>query len=644
MNTPRSMTVHRMVSTWMIGVCCSLWLLSPILAKAQPGWLTDGLVAYLPFDRSVDNQSANQLIVEAFHIRPIANRFHVLGAAMHFDEGLGSAVVIREASPDGGSLPSAGANRSFSLWYRMDEGLPREPWRPISLVYSGKQDFLTDQGGRSLSIGFTSYGGFKVDFSSPQSGAGGYFGAVDAALFEPMWSHLVVVVETNTVTTFHNGRQIAWQEMPDPNLQINTAEGDFWIGGFFDMASFQGALDDIRIYDRALSESEVLQLHAYESQQPENLFLTSGLVAYYPFSGDATDHSLNQNDLSGTLEPGLDLNGNLLAGKFSRIENILQSTLSPNPFNDRFSVSMWAQWESPSSVRQNVIEIESQRIAQAGAVALGRNGAGFPPDQAGELGFHADYWLSANQVNRQANFGPDSDQLVPDLTWTHLTVVRGETWQLFVNGLPAYESDYFPLSPDFSSGRITIGGSASLTDASEALAEATLDEIRIYNRALTSNEVAALYAYETRPRRAEAKAEVVDGLVTRVIITDPGNGYSTTPAIILTGGGGQGAEALAVIQNGIITSIEITNPGSGYTYLPRVRIADAARDNWLQIRYTRVAVTLGMTLGRVYQLESSANMVDWLPAGNPFVAEEETLEQEFVIEETGRYFRLHEIP
>ena len=51
---------------------------------------------------------------------------------------------------------------------------------------------------------------------------------------------------------------------------------------------FKGSIDDIRIYNRALSSNEVAQLYNIESIPPAG-FETNGLVAYYPFNGNAND-------------------------------------------------------------------------------------------------------------------------------------------------------------------------------------------------------------------------------------------------------------------------------------------------------------------------------------------------------------------
>jgi subtilase family serine protease len=56
-------------------------------------------------------------------------------------------------------------------------------------------------------------------------------------------------------------------------------------------------------------------------------------------------------------------------------------------------------------------------------------------------------------------------------------------------------------------------------------------------------------------------------------VVSGGSGY-TTPAVILTGGGGIGATATARVSNGVILGIVLTNPGSGYTSAPIVSFRD----------------------------------------------------------------------
>ena len=53
---------------------------------------------------------------------------------------------------------------------------------------------------------------------------------------------------------------------------------------------------------------------------------------------------------------------------------------------------------------------------------------------------------------------------------------------------------------------------------------------------------------------------------------------------------------------------------------------------------------LKVVLGRKYQLQASKDLKVWTATGPDFVAESESLTQEFVVAEVGSYFRLVEVP
>jgi len=63
---------------------------------------------------------------------------------------------------------------------------------------------------------------------------------------------------------------------------------------------------------------------------------------------------------------------------------------------------------------------------------------------------------------------------------------------------------------------------------------------------------------------------VSGGIITSLIITSGGSGYSNPPTISFTGGDGSGGAGNVVVSNGIITSVSITSGGSGYSSPPTV--------------------------------------------------------------------------
>lgn len=141
-----------------------------------------------------------------------------------------------------------------------------------------------------------------------------------------------------------------------------------------------------------------------------------------------------------------------------------------------------------------------------------------------------------------------------------------------------------------------------------------IDEVSIYNRALSASEIQAIYnagssgkcmypgpptivlqptnqsvgldsdtsftvfATNTAPLayqwyfnpannagQASAYALTIDGFVYDVVVTNGGFGYGNVPAVSIVGGNGHSAAGYATISNGILTSITVTNAGFGYS-------------------------------------------------------------------------------
>jgi hypothetical protein len=73
-------------------------------------------------------------------------------------------------------------------------------------------------------------------------------------------------------------------------------------------------------------------------------------------------------------------------------------------------------------------------------------------------------------------------------------------------------------------------------------------------------------------RMATGTAVINSGFVTSITLLDGGVGYTSTPTVTFTDGGGSGATATASLVDGAVTGFTITSPGSGYTSAPTVSI------------------------------------------------------------------------
>ena len=141
-----------------------------------------------------------------------------------------------------------------------------------------------------------------------------------------------------------------------------------------------------------------------------------------------------------------------------------------------------------------------------------------------------------------------------------------------------------------------------------------IDDIRIYNRALSPYEVAQLYAIES-PRTANGTASLAGGFVVGVSINFGGYGYTNAPLVRFIGGGGSEAGAFAVVSNGVVTSITVTNAGYGYTNTPLVVIEPPFIPNpVLSIAPMSFLAFSNLTMGGAYQMQQFAG---WYWANQP---------------------------
>lgn len=146
------------------------------------------------------------------------------------------------------------------------------------------------------------------------------------------------------------------------------------------------------------------------------------------------------------------------------------------------------------------------------------------------------------------------------------------------------------------------------------------------------------------PRPAAATAQIVNGFLVGIQITDPGAGYTAPPAVIISGGGGIGAIAVAEIADGHVTSFVIFSAGIGYTSPPQIQIAPPGGFSLLlRLEATHVQLKLHVVLGRAYQVETSADRQSWTSLGQPFIAEDEDMFIDVPRAQLRQHVRIYEV-
>jgi hypothetical protein len=109
---------------------------------------------------------------------------------------------------------------------------------------------------------------------------------------------------------------------------------------------------------------------------------------------------------------------------------------------------------------------------------------------------------------------------------------------------------------------------------------------------------------------ATATANTISGFVIGATITNGGSGYTSAPAVTITGAG-TGATATATLTNGVVTGITITSAGSGYSGAVTITIAPPVIP--FRVDYSSGAITAtystvptsGQTISATYRYTTS---------------------------------------
>jgi formylglycine-generating enzyme required for sulfatase activity len=210
-----------------------------------------------------------------------------------------------------------------------------------------------------------------------------------------------------------------------------------------------------------------------------------GLEAYYPFNGSAQDASGNGHDgtVSGALELTSDRFGNQnSAYEFNGTNSYITVPHHADLVLDRnLSLSVWFKRDIPS------VHGFHQRFLSKWEI--GSN----PARHEYVLGL--DYQSSNHvwgAVGHWQNSTESSD--APDAQWHHAVFTSDDTGVfLYLDGVLESQGPHSTAHTTGSFNPLFIGGGASSSPMPVYIFDGRLDDIRIYNRAITAQEVLNLY-------------------------------------------------------------------------------------------------------------------------------------------------------
>lgn len=249
---------------------------------------------------------------------------------------------------------------------------------------------------------------------------------------------------------------------------------------------------DARDFNLSTTQSETIylrykdQLNRWSSIIPvtNSVVPTDGLVAYYPFNGNANDESNNSNN--GTV------NGATLTS--DRFGNCNKAYLF-NGTSDYINISNSTTLESPNSGITLSSWVYVDNLAANGAYYLCKNDLGNYDPYQYRMGIGNDssmYFGFKNSNSESVDFSQSIS--LNNQKWNHLlTTYDGSFVKFFINGTLISTQNYSStISQD--SKNLDIGRDAH---GPIEYYKGKLDDIRIYNRALSDNEVTNLYLAES---------------------------------------------------------------------------------------------------------------------------------------------------
>ncbi len=333
----------------------------------------------------------------------------------------------------------------------------------------------------------------------------GIFNGTDGTAVTGIWQYIVATYDGSSVRTYKNGAIVDTSgDLSGSTLWDGDETQDRQTGIGYDARNdryyFHGTLDDVRIYNRALSAEEVKRLYELGattriSETLSNPTLDSGLVAHYTFDGPDIDwgsttaeikdrsgngnHGNAQGTMAATTSPVHGVMGQAL--QFNGVNDYVDigglGTLGANMNSTGLSASLWFKTK------------QTTRFVLLGGNHMSNRWAGIDINLRG-----------ANTVRSALN-SPEWDAYasaginLSDGNWHHLAEsidVANRIGTFYVDGVA--RSTVYTQQGAVTDGAFATTFLGALNNGTPILhSKATIDDVRVYARTLSADDVKRLY-------------------------------------------------------------------------------------------------------------------------------------------------------
>ncbi|MEO0554168.1 MAG: LamG-like jellyroll fold domain-containing protein, partial [Bacteroidota bacterium] len=327
-------------------------------------------------------------------------------------------------------------------------------------------------------------------------------------VFDDQWHHVAFSFKNGALKLFIDGQEdtgvVKYRDDIIGGIYANSADitiGHHLVDGEI-RRYFNGVLDDIYIFNRALIAAEIQQLAQKQTPQEidaaNNDILTDDLIVQYHLNGNLDDNSgngLNGTNAGATLSADNQGNANSAFSFTGNDAIVLNGTANDFSFVQNTGVFTFSAFVKINDLeaRNGIIGNSTTSLDKGFFISYENYNATFGDKQL--------RFTSMKGVQGQYNLAKGAQNTINDTNWHHIAVVGdGSTIQFYVDGtadgVPTNLSHYATgtSTRDFSLGRAGIG---------QQHLNGSIDEVHVFNRALTPAEIQQLAQKQT-PQEIDA--------------------------------------------------------------------------------------------------------------------------------------------
>ena len=483
----------------------------------------------------------------------------VLGGALDFD---GSNDHIAINSPT--DLPT-GSNVTVTAWIKPNS-------LQADLTFNG----IVSYGPRTGDVGASLTMAIKSDGhpSLATWGSNNFTPTSGPVVDWDQWNFIAAVIEGTSVTLYVNDESISGTLPNIPAIQ----SGDLYMGctGNWDGPGryFAGAIDDVRLYYEALSEQEIQEV--YETPH-------SPLVGHWKLddgNGTTAVDTIGNNNgtlmgsspnwLNGIFDGALDFNG---TDDYIRIPH--DSSLNIHGVGAQLTVCGWFNFTSAGTPREGFI---GKSVGADYQYKLSRR------ETTGNIVFEV--WDDGTGLSRASYQNPTVSE-----GWNFIVgTFDGQQAHVYLNGVAGgYSNNALINGIKDASGDIAIGVRYDATPEGQLVDypfEGVVDDVRIYDKALSLQEIQTLYGNTSYSLVAHWELDNVATAGTASVVDSSDYANDGTPVNDMNSAEGVFGNALAF--NGTSDYIDCGNaavlsPVDKLSISTWVKIADPNLNSYMRI-------------------------------------------------------------